>query len=71
MIHFHLVFQENKEGFKKELQNLMHHNEHVGGLAGKIKGGKEGTQLLPVVKMLKSIPEESGLILWVSLVSYL
>ena len=49
----------------------MHHNKHVGGLAGKIKGGKEGAQLLPVVKMLKSIPEDSGLILWVSPVSYL
>lgn len=49
----------------------MHHNEHVGGLAGKIKRGKEGAQLLPVVKKLKSIPEESGLIPRVSLVSYL
>jgi len=49
----------------------MYHHEHVGGLGGKIKGGKEGAQLLPVVKTLKSIPEESGLILWVLLVSYL
>lgn len=49
----------------------MHHNGHVGGLAGKIKGAGMGPQLLPVVKMLKSIPEEKGLILWVLLVSYL
>lgn len=49
----------------------MHRSEHVGGLAAKIKGGLEGAQLLPVVKMLKSIPEEPGLVLWVSLVSYL
>lgn len=38
---------------------------------GKIKGGAEGAQLLPVVEMLKTIPEESASMPWVSLVPYL
>lgn len=60
-----------KGGFKKRAPKPNAPQWACGRVGGKNKGGKEGAQLLPVVKMLKSIPEEPGWVRWVSLVSYL